>query len=98
MIRAASLTPRLAAFAAACLLLLTWSPTLAQTLNDRDREKARLMLKFVRDDVKEHYYDPNFHGVDIEARYKEALGKLDQATSNGQAFGIIAQFMMELND
>jgi C-terminal processing protease CtpA/Prc len=70
----------------------------AQTINDRDREKARLMLKFVRDDVKEHYYDPNYHGVDIEARYKEAQAKLEGAASNGQAFGIIAQFMMELND
>jgi C-terminal processing protease CtpA/Prc len=96
----ASLTARRAA--SACLLLfvcLAAQAARAQTtLGDRDREKARLMLKFVRDDVKEHYYDPTFKGVDIEARYKEALGKLDQATSNGQAFGIIAQFMMELDD
>jgi carboxyl-terminal processing protease len=101
MLRSAALTARLAASATAWLLLLTLcaaEAARAQTLGDRDREKARLMLKFVRDDVKEHYYDPNFHGVDVEARYKEALGKLDQATSNGQAFGIIAQFLMELND
>jgi C-terminal processing protease CtpA/Prc len=96
----ASLTARRAAFA--CLLLfvcLAAQAARAQTtLGDRDREKARLMLKFVRDDVKEHYYDPTFKGVDIEARYKDALAKLEQATSNGQAFGIIAQFMMELDD
>lgn len=99
MIHLTSPTARPAALAAACLMLLTLcAAARAQTLNDRDREKARLMLKFVRDDVKEHYYDPSYHGVDIEARYKEALGKLEQATSNGQAFGIIAQFMMELND
>jgi C-terminal processing protease CtpA/Prc len=101
MLRSAALTARLAASATAWLLLLTLcaaEAARAQTLGDRDREKARLMLKFVRDDVKEHYYDPSFHGVDIEARYKEALGKLDQAASNGQAFGIIAQFLMELND
>jgi len=101
MIRPAPPAARLAALAAAwlCLLTLCAAPAArAQTLNDRDREKARLMLKFVREDVKEHYYDPGFHGVDIEARYKEALAKLEQATSNGQAFGIIAQFMMELND
>lgn len=98
MIRPTPFAARLAASAAALLLLLTWGVARAQTLNGRDREKARLMLKFVRDDVKEHYYDPTFRGVDIEARYKEALAKLDQAASNGQAFGIIAQFMMELND
>jgi C-terminal processing protease CtpA/Prc len=56
------------------------------------------MLKLVRDDLKKNYYDPNFHGMDVDARFKAAEDKLKQATSLGQGFGIIAQAVIDLND
>jgi C-terminal processing protease CtpA/Prc len=67
-------------------------------LNGQDKERARMMLKIIKDDIKKNYYDPSFHGVDIEAKFKAADEKLEQATSNGQAFGIIAQSLLDLND
>ena len=39
-----------------------------------------------------------FHGMDVDARFKTAEEKLKQANSLGQAFGIIAQALLDLND
>ena len=80
------------------LLLLTTSVTFAQSLNRIDRERARDMLSVVKKEIKSNYYDPAFHGIDLDVRFKAAEEKLNQAASLGQAFGIIAQAVMELND
>lgn len=69
-----------------------------QSLDSIERQRALSMLKLVKDDVKKNYYDPNFHGMDVDARFKAAEDKLKQATSLGQGFGIIAQAVMDLND
>lgn len=57
-----------------------------------------MMLKIIRDDVKEHYYDPTFHGLNLDDKFRTADEKIKQATSNSQVFTIIAQTLMELND
>ena len=61
-------------------------------------ERARAMLGIIKDDVKKNYYDPNYHGMDIEARFKISDDKLKQATSIGQLWGVIAQTLIDLND
>src|SRR5262249_42244575 len=71
--------------------------TQAQTLSF-ERERGRLMLKVIKDDIKKNYYDPNFRGIDLEARFKTADEKLQQAESIGQIFGIIAQALVEFED
>ena len=69
-----------------------------QSVSGNDREAARTMLHIVRDEVKKSYFDPQFKGVDIDANFKTAEARLEQAASNGQMFGIIAQAMLSLND
>ncbi len=70
----------------------------AQTLDNFNRERGRIMLENIKNQIKKNYYDPTFHGMDLEARFKAAEEKIKQATSLGQVFGIIAQALMELND
>src|SRR5437868_1536835 len=70
----------------------------AQKIDNFQRERGSLMLKIIKDEIKKSYYDPAFHGVDIEARFKAADEKIKTATSNGQIFGIIAQAVLDLND
>lgn len=70
----------------------------AQKLDSVDRGRVRDMLGAVKGELKDKYYDPKFHGIDIDARFKIAGEKLEAATSLGQAFGIIAQAVIELND
>ena len=81
----------------AITLFLTFTSN-AQKLNSIDRGRVKDMLRAVKGEIKDKYYDPTFGGIDIDARFKIAGEKLDAATSMGQAFGIIAQAVLELND
>src|SRR5438874_1702161 len=69
-----------------------------QSPNSLDRDRGRVMLRVIKDDLKKNYYDPNYHGVDLDARFSTADDKIKQATSLGQIFGIIAQALIDLED
>jgi len=56
------------------------------------------MLDTIKDELKRNYYDPAFHGMNLDTRFKEADAKIKQSTSMGQVLGIIAQVLIELND
>ncbi|MEJ7809295.1 MAG: S41 family peptidase [Gemmatimonadaceae bacterium] len=62
------------------------------------RERAHKILDQVRKDLKQHYYDSTFHGIDMDARFALADSALNTAGNNNQLFGIIAQYMADLND
>ncbi|MDQ4123478.1 MAG: S41 family peptidase [Acidobacteriota bacterium] len=83
---------------AAFFLLLTVAGVSAQNLDRIERSRAKDMLKAIKSEIKDKYYDPAFKGVNLDERFKIAEDKLDQATSLGQAFGIIAQAVLDLND
>jgi C-terminal processing protease CtpA/Prc len=70
----------------------------AQEFGSIERDRAKVMLNSVKNEIKKNYYDPAYHGVDLDARFKVAEDKLKQATSMGQVFGIIAQAVLDLND
>jgi len=70
----------------------------SQSLGRIERGRAQDMLNAVKSEIKDKYYDPTFHGIDLDARFKAAGEKLEKATSLGQAFGIIAQAVLELQD
>lgn len=61
-------------------------------------DRARTMLHDAYDVVKKEYYDPKIHGLDWDARFHEHDEKIKNATSLGQAFGVIAGFLDGLND
>ena len=82
----------------AYLLLLSASPARSQAFSNQDRERGSMMLKTVREDIRKDYYDPGFHGIDIDARFKLAQEKIKLTKSNAEVFGIIAQVLLEFND
>jgi carboxyl-terminal processing protease len=69
----------------------------AQTIG-LERERGRMILSAIKKDIKDNYYDPTFHGVDLDARFKAADEKIKSASSNGQIFRIIAAAVDVLND
>lgn len=73
-------------------------PAYSQAPSRLDLDRSRVMLKTIKDDLKNNYYDPTYHGMDIEARFKTAEDTLKQAASLGQLFGIIAQVLTDLHD
>ena len=63
-----------------------------------DKDRGHDMIGVIKSDLKKNYYDPTFHGMDVEARFRQANEKINTATSVGQIFGIIAQALTELED
>ena len=87
---------------AAALLLLTpcaFHSAYAQPRpNSIDIGRGQEILKEIKDDLKKNYYDPSYHGMDLDARFKTADEKVKQAASVSQIFGIIGQVLLDLND
>ena len=78
-----------------CLAYVTGAQ---QRISSLDLDRSRGMLRDVHDAVKKHYYDATYHGLDMDARYREYDEKLKQSTSLGQAFTIIAAYLELLHD
>jgi len=84
------------------LSVLIWvfilvSPVSAQ-VSKVDREKGRKMLTDIVQMIRKHYYDPHFHGVDLDALSKEADEKISQAPTIAAMFAAIADLLRNLND
>jgi len=69
-----------------------------QKLNKFDRDTTKEMLRVMEGDIKKNYYDPKFHGLDLDARFREAEQKIDNATSMNYALADIAGALDALND
>ena len=67
-------------------------------VQDKDRDRGKIMLGRIKDQLKKNYYDPEYRGMDLDARFKTAEEKIKTASSVGQIFGIIAQVLIELDD
>jgi C-terminal processing protease CtpA/Prc len=63
-----------------------------------DRDSARTMLEEVKNDLKSHYYDQNYRGMNLDTRFKAAEEKLKQATTRDQLLVTVAQVLLDLND
>ena len=69
-----------------------------QHLSGLDRDNARSMMDIIASDVKKYYYDPKFHGVDWDARVKEAKTRIDKSPSLNAALAHIAGALDALDD
>jgi carboxyl-terminal processing protease len=62
------------------------------------RGVGRQMLKDIKRTMKENYYDPTFHGKDLDAHFKAAEDFIAKAETTDQVYTIIAQSLMEFDD
>jgi carboxyl-terminal processing protease len=67
-------------------------------MSSLDRDRTLEMLDEVAQDVRKHYYDPNFHGVDWDAKVAEAKNKIKSETSVNMALAHVAAALISLND
>jgi carboxyl-terminal processing protease len=63
-----------------------------------DRGVSVNMLKQIKRDLKDNYYDTAFRGMDVEKTFTEAEDRLRAANSVSEATAIIADVLMRLND
>ena len=63
-----------------------------------DRDRAQGILQVIANEVKKHYYDPKFHGVDWDATVADAKQKIAKETSFNMSMAHIAAALGTLND
>lgn len=80
------------------LLIAIALPAYPQEVTSAQRSLAGEMLRNIKQDVKRNFYDLNFRGVDLEAKLKETEGQILQAKFLGQLYGVIANYLLELNE
>lgn len=79
-------------------VVLLFSLSAAAQSVDYNRQMGRTILDVVHSDIKKNYYDPSFHGVDLETRFKAAEENIKKAVSLNEILGIIAAAVMDLKD
>ncbi len=63
-----------------------------------NRQRGMSMLKGIKEALEEHYYDKNYRGIDINAKFKEAGDKIKSLETNSQIFRVIAGLLLDFND
>lgn len=63
-----------------------------------ERTLHQNILKEIKKDIQENYYDPKFRGVDLEATAKKASEYIDGAKSVEEMTDIIARFLLQFDD
>lgn len=63
-----------------------------------DRELAQRMLSQVHQTLRQNYYDPSFHGVDLDERFKKYTAEIATANTFQTAYRTIESFLVGLND
>lgn len=79
-------------------VILTSQAVFPQSFDRIERGRFKDMLANIKNAIKKNYYDTNYHGIDLEARFKKAEARLDEVTSSGQASAVIAQVLIDFND
>jgi len=56
------------------------------------------MLGQIHAELKKSYYDPTFHGLDVDSRYKVYLERLKKTPTLGEAYRVVAAYLSGLDD
>jgi C-terminal processing protease CtpA/Prc len=79
-------------------LLLACAPTGARAQVGFRRDVGREMLKDIKRDMRENYYDPTFRGKDLDAHFRAAEEMLSKAETTEQVYAVVAQALMDFDD
>lgn len=97
------MTKVLSRFASKLVLLLVFllcasSVPAQHKMDGVTKARVKRMLKNVEKEIIKNYYDPTYHGMDVEKRFEAAKEKLENTEDIGRAFAVIAQAVLDLND
>jgi len=70
----------------------------AQTLSSLDRQCGDIMLSSIKKDLREHYYDTTYHGMNIDNRFASAIEGIDSARTVDGMYLVIAQTLLDLDE
>jgi C-terminal processing protease CtpA/Prc len=61
-------------------------------------ERAHGMLRDARDLVKKYYYDPRYHGIDLDARFQQYDSRIAAMPNFNEGLRLVAGFLEGLRD
>ncbi|HBB88719.1 MAG TPA: hypothetical protein DC047_14000 [Blastocatellia bacterium] len=86
------------AFSLCLSFVFLFSLSAAAQSIDYNRQMGRTILDVIHSDIKKNYYDPSFHGIDLETRFKAAEEHIKKAATLNEILGIVAATVMDLKD
>lgn len=63
-----------------------------------NRDRGQLILSRIKEIIKSEYYDPKFHGLDLDRHFKAAGARIKELDTAQQIFTVIAQVLLDFND
>lgn len=63
-----------------------------------NRDRGNRILQEIKGVLKDRYYDKNFHGINVDARFKAAAEKIKSLQTNSEIFLTIAGLLIEFDD
>jgi C-terminal processing protease CtpA/Prc len=69
-----------------------------QKFDNMQIDRGRGILRDGRDSVKKYYYDPTYHGLDLEALYQQYDQRIKTASSFNECLRMAAAFLGSLKD
>ncbi len=67
-------------------------------LDSADLYRAHVILRQAYDDVRKNYYDPSYHGVNLDQNFQLYDTRLNTAQSVNESFRVVAAFLDTLHD
>jgi C-terminal processing protease CtpA/Prc len=84
---------------AGCLVALALLPApVAGQISSVDRDRGRTMLRQVRAQIQQRYYDAGYGRVDLKATAAQLDASIQGAQSLGEVFAAVAQMAMQMGD
>jgi C-terminal processing protease CtpA/Prc len=83
---------------AVAVVLAAGSLLAQQKMSSSDMDLARGILRDARDAVKKNYYDPKYHGIDLDERYRQFDERIKNSPSIGEGFRMVAAYLDGLKD
>ncbi len=64
----------------------------------RARKDSLALLNEMKGILKEHYYDVNYRGIDLDSRFKAAEERIKSLEYNWQMYRVLVQVLMDFDD
>jgi len=69
-----------------------------QGMSNYEHDLVKDMLRQIAADIRKHYYDPKFHGLDWDAKVQETMHKIDQSQEMNMALAHVAAALDAFDD
>lgn len=64
----------------------------------QNRRRGLNMLEKIKETIKAEFYDKNYHGIDLDAKFKTAAERIKKLDENWQIYRVIGQLIMDFDD